>query len=117
MKKRRITVDESVGACYITLSDDPVTETFEYSADILVDLNEYDVAVGIEVLDMAARFPLSDLQRELHIHSGDESYLADLLPTLAYSLRFSAASAPDSTSPTRARSQADRREGATFTFA
>lgn len=94
---RTVTLDPEVRACYISLSDDPVTETFEYSDDIFVDLNDLGVAVGIEVLDLNAKFPLQDLTRALHIHSKDEPFLASFLPTLAVSLRFDAASAADST--------------------
>ena len=83
MKSRTITVDTSVGACYIALSDCPVTRTEEFSDDVLVDLN--------------AQLPLTDLRRQLHIHSSDEPYLVKLLPNLRYSLRFTLRSAPDST--------------------
>ena len=79
MKSRTITVDTSVGACYIALSDCPVTRTEEFSDDVLVDLNEYGVAVGIEILDLNAQLPLTDLCRQLHIHSSDEPYLVKLL--------------------------------------
>ena len=97
MKSRTITVDTSVGACYIALSDCPVTRTEEFSDDVLVDLNEYGVAVGIEILDLNAQLPLTDLCRQLHIHSSDEPYLVKLLPNLRYSLRFTLRSAPNST--------------------
>jgi len=93
MKSRTITVDTSVGACYIALSDCPVTRTEEFSDDVLVDLNEYGVAVGIEILDLTAQLPLTDLCRQLHIHSSDEPYLVKLLPNLRYSLRFTLRSA------------------------
>ena len=94
---RTITVDPAVGACYISLSDRPVANTEEFSDDILVDLDESGVAVGIEVLDLGAELPLTDLCRQLHIHKDDEPYLAKLLPTLRYSLRFTLASSPDPT--------------------
>lgn len=94
---RTVTLDPEVRACYISLSDDPIAETFEYSDDIYVDLNELGIAVGIEVLDLNAKFPLHDLKRALHIHSRDEAFLATFLPNLAVSLRFDAASAADST--------------------
>ncbi|WP_172193494.1 DUF2283 domain-containing protein [Actinomyces faecalis] len=94
---RTVTLDPEVRACYISLSDDPIAETFEYSEDVFVDLNEMGVAVGIEVLNLNAKFPLHDLTRALHIHSKDEPFLASFLPNLAVSLRFDAASAADST--------------------
>lgn len=94
---RKVTVDPDVHACYVLLSDNPVDRTFEYSDDILVDLDKFGVAVGIEVLDPRAVFPLDDLVHRLHIHSRDEAFLAQLLPTIEHSLRFSVLSAPDAT--------------------
>lgn len=102
--KHSITVDPAVGACYISLSDRPVASTEEFSEEILVDLDEYGVAVGIEVLDLNAKFPLTNLCRSLHIHRDDEPFLAKLLPNLQYSLRFSLSSSPDSTITARSAS-------------
>ncbi|QPL05047.1 MULTISPECIES: DUF2283 domain-containing protein [Actinomyces] len=96
-KPRTIVVDAATDVCYITLSERPVARTEEYSDSILVDLDEFGVAVGIEVLDLDAEFPLTHLCRELHIHSDDEPYLAKLLPTLRRSLRFSLSSTSDPT--------------------
>ena len=94
---RTITVDPAVGACYISLSDRPVASTEEFSDNILVDLDEFGVAVGIEVLDLGVELPLTDLRRQLHIHEDDEPRLARLLPALRYSPRFTLASSPDPT--------------------
>lgn len=96
-KPRTIVVDTATDVCYITLSEQPVVRTEEYSDSILVDLDEFGVAVGIEVLDLDADFPLTDLCRQLHIHSDDEPYLAKLLPTLRHSLRFTLTSTSDPT--------------------
>lgn len=106
MTNRKITVDPAVGTCYISLSTTPIVQTDEFSDDVLVDLDEYGVAVGIEILRMTAVFPLTDLRSKLHIHSRDESFLASLLPTLSHSLRFTAASAPDA--EVKARTAVDR---------
>ena len=51
---RTITVDPAVGACHISLSDRPVASTEEFSDDVLVDLDEFGVVIGIEVLDLDA---------------------------------------------------------------
>ncbi len=110
MANRTITVDPAVDACYISLSSNPVEQTEEFSEDVLVDLDEYGVAVGIEVLSMTATFPLTDLCSKLHIHSRDESFLATLLPTLGHSLRFTVSSAPDPTVKARTASK----QGAVF---
>ena len=94
---RTIIIDPAVGACHISLSDRPVASTEEFSDNILVDLDEFGVVIGIEVLDLDAELPLTDLCRQLHIHKDDEPHLARLLPTLRYSLRFTLASSPDPT--------------------
>ena len=94
---RTITVDPAVGTCHISLSDRPVASTEEFSDNILVDLDEFGVAVGIEVLDLGVELPLTDLRRQLHIHEDDEPRLARLLPALRYSPRFTLASSPDPT--------------------
>ena len=65
-----------------------MASTEEFSDNILVDLDEFGVVIGIEVLDPDAELPLTDLCRQLHIHKDDEPHLARLLPTLRYSLRF-----------------------------
>ena len=44
---RTITIDPAVGARYISLSDRPVASTEEFSDSILVDLDEFGVAVGM----------------------------------------------------------------------
>lgn len=92
-----ITVDPGVGACYIRLSDRPVARTEEFSDTLLVDLDRYGDAVSLEVLDLTAQLPLTDLCRQLHIHTDDEPHLSRLLPNLQHSLRFDLASSPDST--------------------
>lgn len=89
--------DASVGVCYVKLSDSAVHSTFEYSDDILVDLDPYGVAVGIEVLNPDAQFPLTDLCDALHIHSRDEGQLSRLLPSLSHFMRAELTSAPDAT--------------------
>ncbi len=94
---RTITVDSTVGACYIKLSDRSIVRTEEFSAEVLVDLDEYDVVVGIEVLDLATQVSLTDLCRQLHIHKDDEPYLAEFLPNLRHSPRFDLRSSSDST--------------------
>lgn len=96
-QKRTVKFDRTVNACYISLSDDPVAETLEYSDAIYVDLNQFGVVVGIEVLAPRAKFPLGSLKRDLHIHSDDEAFLAQFLPNLSASLPFSMTSAADPT--------------------
>lgn len=104
MYRQTVVVDSAVDACYIRLSDMPVRHTVELSEDILVDLDEFDIVVGVEVLDMSAPLPLSELCKKMHVREGDQRYLAKLQPSLEYSLQFSLASAPDATITARTSS-------------
>jgi uncharacterized protein YuzE len=45
-----LTVDFAADAAYLTLSDHKVVETCEVSTDVLVDLDDLRMVVGVEVL-------------------------------------------------------------------
>ncbi|MGK2348002.1 DUF6941 family protein [Actinomyces sp. W5033] len=53
-----------------------------------VNLTIRFISPGEDPIVVDADLPLTDLCRQLHIHSDDEPYLAKLLPTLRHSLRF-----------------------------
>lgn len=82
----KITVDQSVEAGYIELSDRPVVETVELGNGVLVDLDDMRVVVGIEVLNLEARLPLTRLREEFHVHSSVVDLLDTLRPSLNYQL-------------------------------
>jgi len=70
----RLTVDYDARAAYLRVSDREVVRTVEVAEFVLVDLDAFDVAVGVEVLELDAEIP-SSLEREYHIPS-------DCLPSL-----------------------------------
>lgn len=81
--KISVEVDYNAGAAYIELSDNEIARTVEVNRDIMVDVDEMGVAVGIEVLDLAARVPVTDLCRQFHIHSDVELAVRSVLPSLS----------------------------------
>jgi uncharacterized protein YuzE len=62
---RRITlsVDTSVGAAYIQLSDEPIVETVEVTPAVQVDVDATGTVVGVELLNLAADLPVEVLNR------------------------------------------------------
>ncbi|TIC84114.1 DUF2283 domain-containing protein [Nocardioides sp. GY 10127] len=77
----KIEWDTAVDAGYIHLSDEPVSRTVEVNVNILVDLDEYGVAVGIEVLDGAVEIPFTELVDRFHVHSKVIDFLRLVRPS------------------------------------
>lgn len=69
MSQVKIAVDSAVGAAYMTLNDRPIFRTVEANEYVCVDLDEFDVVVGIELLDVTAGLPLTDLCHDFHLPS------------------------------------------------
>lgn len=89
----KLSVDQSVNAAYIKLSDNAVSQTEQLQDDVLVDLDDMRVVVGIEVLALDAELPLARLREEFHVHSSVTDLLDRLRPTIGYHLeRFQQAS-------------------------
>lgn len=82
----RVTVDQSVNAAYIALSDNEVESTVDLGDGILIDLDDMRVVVGIEVLNLDAQLPLARLRDEFHVHSSVVNHLDLLRPTIRYQL-------------------------------
>ena len=95
----RVEIDRDEDAAYITLSNEEIVKTIVFSDNILVDLDQYGVAVGIEVLGTDTRIPLSGLAKRFHIHTSVEPILGHLLPSI--STRINASATPDSTTEAR----------------
>ncbi len=70
-----LSVDISVGAAYIQLSDLPVVETVEATPDIQVDIDATGAVVGVEVLDLAAELPVESLVRNFRFTEPDQALL------------------------------------------
>lgn len=65
----RITVDATLGCAYIELSKTDVARTIEFSEEILIDVDKFGVAVGIELLDEGTVLPFEELVDRFHVHS------------------------------------------------
>lgn len=64
-----VNIDTVVNAAHITLSEQPVARTVEYSDHIMVDVDEFELVVGIEFLDLGTNLPIDDLAATFHLHS------------------------------------------------
>lgn len=81
--KVQVKIDREADAAYICLSDKPIARTVEVTDDVLIDLDEFNVAVGVEVLELGARIPFSRLQSEFHIHSRVVDVLRLIQPSVS----------------------------------
>lgn len=84
-----LTVDLDLDAYtgYIGLSDNDVVRTRQLNDEVLVDLDEFGMVVGIEFLRLDAEIPFSRLTDEFHVHSDVVERIRALRPSLA--VRFS----------------------------
>lgn len=90
----RIELDHEADAAYIVLSERPVARTRQLTPEVLVDLDEFEVAVGIEVLGLDASIPFDVLVSELHIHSDVIEVIKLIRPSVqSFVLRATSASA------------------------
>lgn len=87
----RIKVDSTANAAYIKLSDAPIVRTVEFNEEILVDVDQYGVAVGVEVLDEGAALPFAALCDDFHVHSDVIELLRLIRPSVAAFLQLSSA--------------------------
>lgn len=83
-----ITVDTALNAAYIQLSNEPVARTVEFNDLVLVDVDEFGVAVGIEVLDEGAPLPFSELITDFHVHSEVVDLLRVIRPDVSSYLKL-----------------------------
>lgn len=65
----KLSIDTDAGVAYIRLSDQPVERTHQINESIYVDLDNLDVACGIELLDLAHELPLDQIGTQCHINS------------------------------------------------
>lgn len=62
-------VDVTAGAAYLQLSDGEISKTVEVTPEIQVDLDQLDIAVGVEILDLTKSVPVELIANRCHIHS------------------------------------------------
>lgn len=77
-----IQVDPESDTGYIRLSRSTVAETVEVTDLVLVDLDEFKVAVGVEVLSLNAEIPFNRLRYDFHLDSRIVELLRQIQPTL-----------------------------------
>lgn len=80
----RLEVDLEVGASYIALSDRPVERTRDFNDAISVDLDEFGVVVGIEVMGLGTTIPYDELARRYHIRSDVLEAVNLIRPSVGY---------------------------------
>lgn len=78
-----IEVDTALDAAYIRLSDKAIVRTIAHNDDINIDLDQYGVVVGIEVLSERAPLPFTDLGDRYHVHHDVVELLRLIRPDVA----------------------------------
>lgn len=64
-----VSVDIDADAAYLRLSDQSIVKSIAFTRAVNVDLDEYDMVVGIELLNVRATIPMQRLEHEFHIAS------------------------------------------------
>ena len=77
-----VQVDHESDTGYIRLRDERVASTLELTDLVLVDLDTFNMAVGLEVLSLGAAIPFGRLNREFHVPSQTVELLRKIQPTL-----------------------------------
>lgn len=75
-------VDRDAGAAYLTLSDNEVVSTVEVVPEVQVDLDEFGVAVGVEILDLNMVVPVSKIASQCHVKTDKLGALTALRGTV-----------------------------------
>lgn len=78
-----VSVDQVADAAYIRLSESAVENTVEVNDEVLVDLDSMRVVVGIELLQISAEIPFTELVEKFHVHSQQVELLRLLKPSIA----------------------------------
>lgn len=78
-----VEVDQLAEAAYVRFNDAEVTRTVAFSDEINIDLDQFGVVVGIEVLTLGAEIPFSALVTDYHVESKKVDLLRLLRPSVA----------------------------------
>lgn len=81
-----VTVDLEANAAYILMSDEEVARTVAVSDEVMIDLDKFGIAAGIECLRIEAEIPFQKLIDDFHVHSTDVEKLRRLRPSISSSL-------------------------------
>lgn len=77
-----ISVDAALGVAYIQLSEGEVARSVESANGMVLDLDEFDVIVGVEIPDLSVVYSMTDVKGVAHLNSADEERLAACLQAL-----------------------------------
>lgn len=78
-----LTIDMSARVAYIRLVVGSIAMSKAINEDIVVDLDEYDRVLGIEILDLGAEIPFSELIANHHVPSETVELLRRLRPSIS----------------------------------
>jgi uncharacterized protein YuzE len=78
-----ISIDSAANSAYIRLQDKPVATSKIVNDDVVIDLDDMNIAVGIEVLDLEAELPFTELTSKFHVHSDTVELLRKLRPSIS----------------------------------
>lgn len=78
-----VEVDHVAEAAYVRFNDAEVARTVAFNEEINIDLDQFGVVVGIEVLTLGAEIPFSALITEYHVESKKVELLRLLRPSVA----------------------------------
>lgn len=77
-----VQVDTAADVAYIRLSDAAVVRSCELGGDVVVDLDDLNMVVGVEMLHLSAEIPYTRLVTEFHVHSDVAELLRQLRPSI-----------------------------------
>ena len=77
-----LTVDVTADVAYLRLDEGEVARTCEASPSVYVDLDKFDVVVGVEVLALDALIPYSELATKFHVRQEHLKFLEQIRPTV-----------------------------------
>lgn len=84
----RLEIDLESDLAYVRFTDEPVARTVEVEEAIQIDVDRFNVAVGIEFLDLSADIPFQRLITEFHVRPEHVKLLRMLRPNMTTSLQL-----------------------------
>ena len=80
--KFEVNIDRQSDAAYIRLTEGDVDKTIQATESVLVDVDRFGVAVGLELLSLDTEVPYAELIRNFHVRSEVLTYLSLIRPTV-----------------------------------
>jgi len=80
--KARLSIDLEADAAYLKVSDNTVVRTSEVSPGVQVDLDEYNMVVGVEVLALDVEIPVEELTTKYHMREEQMLILGAIRPSV-----------------------------------